>query len=491
MKNKYIFFDNCENANLLAKSISLYDNNRACTYFLLDEAEMLSVQSLSAGAKTTFVQKSKDDASGFSTKTIHDIFDVGQSYIFFISDNSDRNASLAKSLMEKLKKEGVSENNVSIFASIDFDGAEEIFDQKNRELLSHFEVKIINEPYLCASTLASSYKPAEHLDIDNSKALVMEDFDMFVFGFDKSGQECLRDIYAISRFHNSKFNAELFDKNMPQLAPKFKKDYAGMIGDGVFNFIQLDEDFELIFNIASERLSNTNLIVLNTSSDTLNAKLAEALQDRIFKLELSKPTIACRISDSRFFEEFSDVEKFPSIKIFGSMDEIWSYPAILDDRFRKSGKLINDYYNSTKQDSAKMRSWLALSDFDKASNEAVARFNSSYVRLVGAKVFSQLKSSAEWVDFLKSNLEIYENLARTEHLRWCAFLYSQGWDVMPISGIMQSNKDIKNKRHVCLVPFDELDASSSHFNENYKRYDFDNIDRAYEIFFFLRGKKLF
>ena len=98
-----------------------------------------------------------------------------------------------------------------------------------------------------------------------------------------------------------------------------------------------------------------------------------------------------------------------------------------------------------------------------------------------------------------------ENLAKCEHLRWCAFHYTFGYDVMGIEEFIERLKkqqaeiqdqgkseitprqDSEARKHVCLVSWDKLDDVSqaensvTHGHRNFKQNDRDNIDVVMEF----------
>ena len=87
-----------------------------------------------------------------------------------------------------------------------------------------------------------------------------------------------------------------------------------------------------------------------------------------------------------------------------------------------------------------------------------------------------------------------ETLAKSEHLRWCAFHYTFGYDVMEINEFVERLKkqqagfsikprqDEEARKHVCLVSWDDLDKVSqaensvTHGHRDFKQNDKDNID---------------
>ena len=137
-----------------------------------------------------------------------------------------------------------------------------------------------------------------------------------------------------------------------------------------------------------------------------------------------------------------------------------------------------------------MKNWLAMSEFEKGSNVSVADFNSTFIKLIGRENFARIKNSEDFKAYLRGRPKLYANLSRIEHLRWCAYLYSSGWDVLPLNGeILAENKDAERKLHACLVPFDELGKISEAFNEDYKKYDSDNVDIIFDIYKTLHSEK--
>ena len=95
--------------------------------------------------------------------------------------------------------------------------------------------------------------------------------------------------------------------------------------------------------------------------------------------------------------------------------------------------------------------------------------------------------------------ELMENLAKTEHLRWWAFQFSEGYRVMPReiwearaeahlkekkekgSSRIRIGKDPEHLLHACMIEWDELDELSRRENEvtggsvDYKQMDRDNV----------------
>ena len=146
---------------------------------------------------------------------------------------------------------------------------------------------------------------------------------------------------------------------------------------------------------------------------------------------------------------------------------------------------INHYYCGP--DGSEKEQWFSSDYFSRMSCRASADFLSAYLfRLCG-------NQSIEISD------KKMENMSITEHLRWCGFHYSMGYTKMSDEvwekraeeyrkeialggkGRTRISKDTVDKRHACLVSWDELDVLSAKESTvtgkdtDYKQMDRDNI----------------
>ena len=95
--------------------------------------------------------------------------------------------------------------------------------------------------------------------------------------------------------------------------------------------------------------------------------------------------------------------------------------------------------------------------------------------------------------------QLLENLSITEHMRWCAFHYSMGFEPMSTqthlerakqyiedvktngSSNLRITRDLRTLQHACLIPWEELDSLSERENSitggkvDYKQHDRLNI----------------
>ena len=147
---------------------------------------------------------------------------------------------------------------------------------------------------------------------------------------------------------------------------------------------------------------------------------------------------------------------------------------------------LHHYYTGGK---SLDENWKQCSYFHRMSSRASVDYLIPLIRRIMAMNNSYILTS-----------EQKENLAKCEHLRWCAFHYTFGYEVMEIDEFVERLKkqqaeiqehgssditprqDTEDKKHVCLVSWDKLDKISqaefsvTHVNRDFKKNDMGNID---------------
>ena len=136
--------------------------------------------------------------------------------------------------------------------------------------------------------------------------------------------------------------------------------------------------------------------------------------------------------------------------------------------------------------------WRNCDYFSRMSSRASADFAMALLHSAGISIQEALE---DW----NPQGELLENLAKTEHLRWCAFHYCMGFRPMSReefdarsqiyrkeladtgSGKIRIGKDLQQRIHACLVPWEELDDLSARENAitgkstDYKEMDRNNV----------------
>jgi hypothetical protein len=153
--------------------------------------------------------------------------------------------------------------------------------------------------------------------------------------------------------------------------------------------------------------------------------------------------------------------------------------------------LLNSTYDSSNR--SDWEKWMACDSFGKMSSRASADFHPAFIRISGSSREEIL--TGNW----KPERSLQEVLGETEHLRWCAFHYAMGY--VPMSRMefeanieaytrlkaegkqpgFRISKNPGERKHACLIPWEDLDALSEEENRvtgrnvDYKQVDINNV----------------
>ncbi|NLL67164.1 MAG: hypothetical protein GX236_05620, partial [Clostridiaceae bacterium] len=192
------------------------------------------------------------------------------------------------------------------------------------------------------------------------------------------------------------------------------------------------------------------------------------------------PMIAVHITNNEDYEYLEKSQQLPNVRFFGRYSDIFTENIIINETMdimaRKMNALFNSIYNIEPADN-----WRDLDTFTKESNRSAASNIATKLRLLNLEMEEKseenAKSAVNLNDYLEG--ERLENLSKQEHLRWNAFHFASGWVTWPLNQTKDAKKakDIINRRHACLVSWDELEEVTLRFNQNptYKQLDREQV----------------
>lgn len=307
----------------------------------------------------------------------------------------------------------------------------------------------------------------------NDAAVAQNDLYIGIVGFDILGQEILSDTIRNTQFEGCRAHYYVIDKDLDNLAGPYKHEHPGLFTNYDITLINADCRSLEAITVLKDVLNQFNVVMICMSDVKENADLA-AIWEAMTKKDCT--VIQCYKNAVKVFNDLSEGQT-----LYGSDILITK---TIDDRAMK----VNQLYlkNMDVQEA-----WDHTDAFSRQSSRAMADFIDVY-----KKIMDKLP---------EINDEVLENLSRTEHLRWCAFHYTKGYQVMTKDIIIQRAKlrdkqieeeghsnlritvDRENKLHACLIDWDKLDDLDQLVYEltgtrtNYKELDRQNV-RNLELF---------
>ncbi|MBR5177383.1 MAG: hypothetical protein IKW90_01120 [Lachnospiraceae bacterium] len=394
-------------------------------------------------------------------------------HLYALDTNEDANIKYAVNLLKVLKEENFDPARTDLVLL----GQEESHGgdlQVGKDHYGYGEVKAFDHAELTARLLVQKYPICKAVEFDDN-GLAKADVEVLVIGFGHMGQDVLKKLVANGQFAGSSFHAHVFDPACGMIDGFFRRSYAGLLENYDVNFYPYSGQSVKFCDFLEEHAKTLTYIVIAVGSLKKGSELAYSIMELLNVYGRKMPVYQC--CDDSVVCHRNHVESEYSclhdadILYGGTMDEF--------------AMKINHYYCGP--DGSEKEQWFSSDYFSRMSCRASADFLSAYLfRLCG-------NQSIEISD------KKMENMSITEHLRWCGFHYSMGYTKMSDEvwekraeeyrkeialggkGRTRISKDTADKRHACLVSWDELDALSAKESAvtgkdtDYKQMDRDNI----------------
>ena len=330
-------------------------------------------------------------------------------------------------------------------------------------------VKIFDKAELIARLLMQEYPICNAMSFDdNGKATC--DCNILLIGFGHKGQEILKKLVMSGQFEGSTFHLDVFDASCKDTDGFFAAKYPDLLDQYDIDFMPYDGRSRDFTSYLKDNIHKLKYIVIAVGNDKVGREIAMGILDYMYECGIHMPVYQC-MKDS--------IVRYTGDSIAQKHD-IYDTDILYEGHMDDLAKRLNHYY--CKSDASIEDTWAECNYFSRMSSRASADFLSSYLKKLGLSDKSQLTP------------DLRENLAKTEHLRWCAFHYSFGYKCMDEKILSERakmykedpsvriSKDSSQKLHACLIPWDDLDKLSS-FEEkvtgkyvDYKQMDRDNVN---------------
>ncbi len=339
------------------------------------------------------------------------------------------------------------------------------------------DVMVMDEPQMAARLLISKYPPVKTLTFQDGVANA--DMNCLVLGFGKVGQAVLQQLLIHGQFLGSHFRADVFDPNYEQVTGGMLNRAHLLMQNYDIRFHAADARSRQLYDYLKDMEDKLNYVVVCAGGGQKNEEIACELLNYFARLERALPVYLCDHGGVRCMKWNALPEQH----------SLYCTDVLRQNKLDKMAMELNHVYNQRK--GTPEGNWAKCDYFDRMSSRASADFMPAFLHISGVDRETALNGG--W----NPQNPLLENMAMTEHLRWCAFHYVMGYSPMDEATFRKRSKDYqdgkldrisKDKKlhiHACMIPWDKLDDLSKAENavikpapgkeKNYKQVDVNNV----------------
>lgn len=406
-----------------------------------------------------------------------------------LHDYGAKNFAFARKMKDTLERIGILPDQTSLLMQdVDEDQAVSLSDLNGK--YGYGSVMAFTGYELVARLMMQKMPPCDTVRFDEN-ARAQNDFQVLMIGFGQMGRAALNALLMNGQFYASAFRADIFDPS----AQKGALNDHEILKKYDIRFHESSGSSDEVYAFLKERKDAVRYIVLCTGSEKQNREIARDLRSWLSERGASPAIVQCTGRGLVFAGP--DENESEHLSIYDSN--------VLNlEQIDKMAMVINHAYNSESGKSP-LENWKKCDYFSRMSCRASADFYQAMVKAAG-KTIQQVEDGS-W----PPEGDALVNLSITEHMRWCAFHHVMGFRTMSEAEFVQRvewyqaevknkgssslriSKDMKNKKHACLIPWEELDRLAERESEitgkrmDYRKMDTNNVLILPEILAVLRN----
>jgi hypothetical protein len=278
-------------------------------------------------------------------------------------------------------------------------------------------------------------------------------------------------------------NLYLIDKEAKKFFSHIKKIFTAIEKIPHVNIEPLDIDSDSLefYNHKVWNKKNLTNIIIATDDEKKNLNIAINLQDTTYVKQTAKDSFKTKVlvaiyNDLGLAKEIDTNKKlFKNFYTFADITKASSAENLIDEKQDLIAKLIHNGYTGADATNTQSldKKWLntdSMNQHKRASNRTQALHIDTKLLVLGLKRVASTKNLKELLkhnslifdkkipkkerdeNFPKEFNTLLSKLARSEHNRWNAFHYLNGWSYNKV-------KNEPAKEHDCLLPFSKFDTT--------------------------------
>lgn len=400
--------------------------------------------------------------------------------LYALSHEYDKNLQYARMMSQSLEELKISPEQTELVL-LGTDESKGMFFQSSNVQYGYGNVLSFDEYEMSARLLIHKYPLCNFINFDHNGRAI-DDMEVLIGGFGRIGHEVLRKIIANGQFEGSRLTITIFDPKHGDRTGFIRSQYPKMFAAPgcEIEFISQDIRSGKSFDFLKEHAPKLKYIVICLEDGDTARDIAVRMTDRLHVMGYARNVYTCNPKGVRCYSHNA-----------GECATHWIYDSELlcSGDFDRYAMELNHRYTGGP---SIIEDWKKCAYFHRMSSRASVDYLIPLIR--------RIKSMLGKLTPMQK-----ENLAKSEHLRWCAFHYTFGYDVMEIGEFLERLKkqkeeikecghsdikprqDTKAMKHVCLVSWDKLDEiaelenSITHGSRDYKENDRDNVNMIMEL----------
>jgi hypothetical protein len=341
-----------------------------------------------------------------------------------------------------------------------------------------------------------------------------------VIGCGRTGVRMAKSVAWCGQMDGKKLKLRIYDKDAAAIEQQFLAQCPELKASCDIGFCQVDmatADFEKQLMDPETGSRDATYCVVALGDDEENMEAAE----RIFRHYRSRngydftPTILARVRGATKTEIYSGHEnaylRDRGIHTFGGVEEALAGDTLFHSSLEWLSFAVDLCYWGllpekdpvemtrqelvaylARQEIRQCRQAFLRSEYSRRSSMAAALHISAKLYVCGvlpeAERFPSDETAQKFRKALELEPELEERLARNEHLRWNAFMRSEGYRSASWAELerfypqVRNNQDLLSKRHLCITDWENLEELNRKYLElnppvrkNFKKSDFDLI----------------
>lgn len=483
-RDLHVFSFVSDRSEYLARDIRANDKN--CDIVFLDSHEDRDYSDLRSDIHCSVLDEKIENIEAEAKKR--------KVFYYCISDSEEQNLNDTLALLSCLEKvPAEDQSNFEVFLFSSDPDAELLLDSVNKGLVN---LRLIDEELISVYRLLEEY-PLPHYAKDKK-------ISVLITGFSQVATSVLRSVAWVGQLWGYDLSVTVLAKNAEGDFADFKTNYPNLFSDHYrIRFFSYETEGQFRALVKEQCADATYVVVCQSEAETVER--AVTLRRLLYGVDgtftnappifayMENPDKAKAISLLRTAEGKEERRMSYAITPFGMLTSLYTQQNLSASKVEGLAKNVHlvyeDIFSENGVDVPSALGRYNLFEVNKKSNRANALHIRYKLALLG---LDYTDGDGEEVD-LKAVLtpEILENLTRSEHDRWQAFLESEGWVTASVdqsktyqaSGISKGRHQCPLlKMHPYICPFDDLVACSDALGlPDSTVYDRDLITRIPDI----------